>query len=153
MRPTRLSTLATLLLVVAVPTWGVLALLDGSGSARLPLLPWTAPVLLAGLAVLVWLSAQAVHRRLTQRARPPNPLGVARLAVLGKASAASGAVVAGLYLGYAALLAESVGIPALRDRLVVALVSTLAALLLAAAGLVLEHRCRRRTPPQEGSPA
>lgn len=135
--------------MVAVPTWGVLALLDGRGGARLPALPWTAPVLLAGLALLVGLSAQALHRRLTQRARPPDPLGVARLAVLGKASSAAGVVVAGLYLGYAALLAESVSIPALRDRLVLALVSSLAALLLTAAGLLLEHRCRQRVPPED----
>jgi hypothetical protein len=155
--PSRLSTLLALAIGAAAVAWGAVRLSEGRG-ATLPPLPWAAPVGLAVLALAVLASAVALRARLRGRpgTRPPRPLGVARMAVLGKASAHAGALLAGAYAGYVLVLAPSLGIEARRDRALVAAAATLAAVLLTAAGLLLERTCRVRggddgTPPPAAS--
>lgn len=145
----------------AIVSWSVLSLLDSRGGALLPDLPWSAPVALLLLAVLIALAALGVRRRLRQRSRigqqaapdqarvrPVNALVVARLAVLGKASAHGGAVLAGAYGGYVVLLVGDLTTQLRRELGAIAGLSALAAALLAAAGLALERSCR--VPPDEG---
>ena len=166
MRPTRLRTLWAALAGAAVVSWSVLSLLDSRGGALLPALPWSAPGALAVLAVLIAAAALGVRRRLRPRrasrsanglqpgqhtpiARPVNALVVARLAALGKASAYGGGVLAGAYGGYLLLLMGDLTTELRRGLGVVAGLSALAAVLLAAAGLALERSCR--VPPDPGS--
>jgi len=160
-RPTRQRVLWAALVSAAVVSWSVLSLLDSRGGALLPALPWSAPVALLVLAVLVAAASLGVRRRLRQRSkdaqqsaaketrvRSVNALVVARLAVLGKASAYGGAVLAGAYAGYVVLLVSDLSTELRRGLGLIAGLSALAAVLLAAAGLALERSCR--VPPDEG---
>jgi len=142
MRPTRLSTLVALLAVVTALVWGVLRVADQRGTS-LPDLDWLAPVGITVLAVAVLVSWVAVRSRLRSD-RMPNPLGVARMAVLGKASAHVGPIVGGFYLGYLLVLIPGVEATSRRDRAVIAVVALAAAALLTVAGLLLERACRIR---------
>ena len=142
MRPTRVSLLAALLTGVTAVCWGVLRVAEDRG-ASLPPLGWTAPVGIALLAMTVLVTALALRSRL-RGARPPDPLGTARLAVLGKASAHVGPIVGGLYLGYLAVLLPRLEVADRRDRALVCALALLASLGLTAAGLLLERTCRIR---------
>jgi hypothetical protein len=111
----------------------------------LPPLTWTAPALVAGLAVVVLATALGLRARLGRPEKRPHPLSMARMAVLGKASAHVGPLVGGLYLGYLLVLLPDLEIGSRRDRVWLCLVAVLAAVLLSAAGLLLERLCR--VPP------
>jgi hypothetical protein len=141
-RPTRVSTLVALMLGVAAVSWGALRVAETRGSS-LPALAWTAPAGIALLAVVVLVTAVALRSRL-RGDRPPHPLGTARMAVLGKASAHVGPIVGGLYLGYLVLLLPGLDVMSRRDRAVLCLVALVASILLTAAGLLLERTCRIR---------
>jgi hypothetical protein len=132
--------LVALLLGVAAVSWGVLRLAENRGLST-PDVTWTAPAFVAILAAAVLTVAVALRRRISG-ARRPNPLGMARMAVLGKASAHVGPIVAGLYLGYLLLLLPGLDVVSRRDRALVSTVTVLLALLLSAAGLLLERTCR-----------
>ena len=142
MRPTRVSTLLALLVAVAAVCWGVLRVAETRG-VSLPDLAWTAPAGVALLAVVVLVSWLALRSRM-RGARRPHPLGVARMAVLGKASAHVGPIVGGFYLGYLAVLLPDTDTPSQRERATVCAVALAAALLLTVAGLLLERTCRIR---------
>ena len=142
MRPTRVSTLLALLVGVAAVSWGVLRVAETRG-ASLPDLAWTAPAGVALLAVVVLVSWLALRSRIRGNRRP-HPLGVARMAVLGKASAHVGPIVGGFYLGYLAVLLPDTETSSQRDRATVCAVALGAALLLTVAGLLLERTCRIR---------
>ena len=90
-----------------------------------------------------WSSWVALRSRL-RGDRLPDPLGVARMAVLGKASAHVGPIVGGFYLGYLLVLLPGVEIASRRERAVIAVVALAAAGLLTVAGLLLERACRIR---------
>ena len=148
-----MSTLVALLVAVAAISWGVLRVAEDQGAA-LPPLVWTAPAGVAVLAVVVLVTAVALRRRLGN-GRPPDPLGMARMAVLGKASAHVGPIVGGLYAGYLVILLPDLDIESRNERAVLCGVALLAAVLLTGAGLLLERTCRvrgggrrsRHTPP------
>ena len=142
MRPTRPSTLVALLAVVTALVWGMLRVADQRGTS-LPDLDWLAPVGITVLAVAVLVCWVAVRSRLRSD-RLPNPLGVARMAVLGKASAHVGPIVGGFYLGYLLVRLPGAEAASRRDRAVIAVVALAAAALLTVAGLLLERACRIR---------
>lgn len=146
MRPTRLGNLVALLLATAALSWGALVVVAGRGGV-LPPLAWTAPAGVVLLAVLVLATALGLRSRLGGPPdRWPHPLAMARLAVLGKASAHVGPLVGGLYAGYLlVLLPGLVSVEARRDRAVLCLVALLGSVGLTVAGLLLERCCRR--PP------
>jgi hypothetical protein len=145
MRPTRLSILAALLIGAAAVSWAALSVAERRGTV-LPPLPWTAPLGIAFLAAGVLLSALALRRRLSglPGTKPPQPLGVARMAVLGKACSHVGSLVGGAYGGYLVLLLPGLEIGGRRDRALVAGAALVAAVLLTGAGLLLERTCRVR---------
>ncbi|MGH8969230.1 MAG: DUF3180 domain-containing protein [Actinomycetes bacterium] len=145
MTPSRPAILLALFVSAAAVAWGVLRVAESRGNV-LPPLPWTAPLGVGGLALVVLVSAVALRRRLKgwAGARPVRPLGVARMAVLGKASAHVGPLIGGFYAGHLLLLAPTIDVEARRDRAVVALLSIIAAAGLTAAGLFLERVCRVR---------
>lgn len=142
MRPTRIGPLAALLVGVAAVVWGVLRVTEARGTA-LPDLTWTAPAGVAVVALVVLVTTLALRSRL-RGDRKPDPLGVARMAVLGKASAHVGPIVGGFYLGYLLLLLQGLEVTSRRDRAVLSAVALLASVLLTAAGLWLERTCRVR---------
>jgi hypothetical protein len=144
MRPTRVRVLVALLLGVTAVTRGELQILLDRG-AVLPPLTWTAPSCIALLAIVVLATALGLRARLDDPAKRPHPLSMARMAVLGKASAHVGPLVGGLYAGYLLVLLPGFEIASRRDRSVLCLVALLASVGLSVAGLVLERACR--VPP------
>ncbi len=144
MRPTRIGLLVALLLGVAAVTWGVLQIMVDRGEV-LPPLTWTAPTFIALLAIVVLATALGLRARLADPVKRPHPLSMARMAVLGKASAHVGPIVGGLYAGYLLVLLPGLEIASRRDRSVLCLVALLASIGLSVAGLLLERACR--VPP------
>ncbi|XRQ06536.1 DUF3180 domain-containing protein [Actinomadura welshii] len=159
MRPSRPLFLVALVIVVAVVTWAVLR----STYMSLPPLPWTAvPTLLllalgegfAGVNVLRRLRRKPgeAYRREPGRKPPPKPLepmAVARLAALGKASAHSAAVIAGVFAGFAVTLASSLDKATPRHDFFVSGGTFLAAAALVGAAVFLEYACRVPKGPDE----
>jgi hypothetical protein len=144
MRPTRIRVLVAMLLGIAAVTWGVLQIMLDRGEV-LPPLTWTAPSFIALLAIVVLATALGLRARLDDPVKRPHPLSMARMAVLGKASAHVGPIVGGLYAGYLLVLLPGLEIASRRDRSVLCLVALLASIGLSVAGLVLERACR--VPP------
>lgn len=143
MRPTRISSLVALLLGVTAASWGLFRIIENRG-AVLPPLSWSAPAGVFALALVVLITALGLRSRLTRGDKRPHPLAMARMAVLGKASAHVGPIVGGVYAGYGLVLLPSLDVPNRQDRAVLAVVALLAALLLTCAGLLLERTCRVR---------
>ncbi|MDQ6873435.1 MAG: DUF3180 domain-containing protein [Actinomycetota bacterium] len=118
----------------------------------IPALPWTPSVALAGLAVFEGGAARGTRQRIARRpgTKPVEPLVVARLVALAKASALVGALLVGFWAG---AFAYTFGA---RDRLaaagrdaVVAGVGVAVCALLVGAALWLENSCRAPDPPED----
>lgn len=155
MRPTRVRTLAVLAVLVGVLAWFFLHVVDSRGNT-LPSLTWTAPSGVLALALVVGVSWVTVRRRrdpAQSRLRPIEPLGMARMAVLGKAAGHVGAALLGFYLGWVVLLLPDLGIGSRRERALIAALAAAGALLLAVAGLLLERACRVRDDDEGPTPA
>jgi hypothetical protein len=155
MRPTRLSTLATLAAVCALLGYLLAELAYG----ELQVLPWFAPVSLLLLAVVELGMAKVVRDRLAgrrgrdgrPRGRPLHPMQVARAAVLAKASSPTGAMLLGAYVGLLAYVLPDQA--RLRNDVAVSAVSALACLALIGAALLLERACRTPAEPDLESAA
>lgn len=113
----------------------------------MPPLTWTAPASVAFLAVVVLATWLGLRSRLRRPAQRPHPLSMARMAVLGKASAHVGPLVGGLYAGYLLYLLPGLEVPAKQQRAVLCVVAVLATVALSVGGLLLERSCR--VPPAE----
>lgn len=115
--------------------------------ARPPIVTWSPPVALGLVAVLLagtaWLTHRAVH---VHRRRLAPHQAVNRL-VLARACALVGALVGGVYAGYAVgqlgLSAELAG-----QRLTRSALAALACVGMCAAALLLERACRVRSDPE-----
>lgn len=143
MRPTRVATLVALLVAMTTASWGALDIVENRGGV-LPPLSRSAPAGVLALGVVVLVTALALRSRLSAGQRRPHPLSMARMAVLGKASAHVGPIVGGIYAGYALILLPTLDIADRRERAVLASIAVVAALLLTGAGLLLERTCRVR---------
>lgn len=144
MRPTRVGVLVALLLGVTAVSWGALRVSANSG-ATLPPLTWAAPAVVAAVAVVVLVTALGLRSRLARPEKRPHPLSMARMAVLGKASAHVGPIVGGLYAGYLLVLLPDLEFDSRRDRAILCLVALAASVALSIGGLLLERACR--VPP------
>lgn len=153
MTPTRPGVLAALGLLVAAVAFGLLRVVD-SRTPFVPPMPPTVPLALGFLGLGVAVSALSLRRRLRGDldVRPVDALVAARMAVLGKASAHAGAALAGVYAGVAAFLLPTAAGELQRTRLSLAGLSVLGALVLLAAGLLMEWVCRVRPPDDEHTP-
>jgi predicted outer membrane lipoprotein len=139
--PTRPSTLIGAFAVTVVVAWVLIQRFYGD-IPRLPALPIVTFVLLA-LAEAV--TARATKSRIERRpgTTPVEPLLVARLAALAKASSLGGAIFGGLYTGvFLFVLQERARLAAAAGDLPVAGGGVLACAALVAAALWLERACR-----------
>jgi hypothetical protein len=150
-KPTRITSLLALFLAVAAVAWGALRLVEDRGGV-LPPLSWSAPAGMLALAAVVLATALGLRNRLSRNEKRPHPLSMARMAVLGKASAHVGPIVGGLYAGYALVLLPTLDIGDRRDRALLAGGAVLASLALTAAGLFLERICRVRGTGADDEP-
>ncbi|GHE39055.1 membrane protein [Streptosporangium violaceochromogenes] len=148
MRPSRPAVLIVLFGVFALATWALLSPLYSS----LPTVPWTAipTVLLLAVGEVYsgWMTKARIERK--PGTRPVEPLAVARLAALAKASAHAGAVFAGVFAGFALYTADLLeqGVP--RRDFLIAGGSAIACAALVGAALYLEHCCKVPKDTEEG---
>ncbi|GAA3442980.1 DUF3180 domain-containing protein [Planomonospora venezuelensis] len=140
MKPSHPGVLAGIFVAVALLTWAVLQPLYVS----IPTVPWTAiPTVLllaVGEAYTGWMTRARIQRK--PDARPVEPLAVARLVALAKASAYGGAVFAGVFAGFALYTADLLDQGTPRRDFFITGGSFVACVLLVCAALYLEHCCR-----------
>ena len=141
MKPTRISTLVIIAVVCAAAGW----LLLRSVYSKLPPLPWTGvPALLIAAVAEAWtgrdLKARISGRR--QGLKPVAPLFVTRMVALAKASSVAAAIIAGFAAGFDFYLAGSLNASTPRQDALTAVITFVAAILLACAALYLENSCR-----------
>jgi hypothetical protein len=150
MSPTRSSVLAALALLAGILSWIVVTREYNS----LPALPVIGPLTLVILAIAELTFAFSVRNRLrnpnTPVRRRLEPMFVARLAVLAKASSHAAAVVAGLYGGFLVYTLTHLGKPKINSDSRASGLSVAAAIALVAAALFLEYSCR--VPRRPGDP-
>jgi hypothetical protein len=157
-KPTRISTLVIIAVVCAAAGW----LLLRAVYAKLPPLPWTGvPALLIAAVAEAWLGRDlkariAAPRGSGQGARsspkPVEPLFVSRMVALAKASSVAAAIIAGLAAGFDLYLAGSLTASTPRQDALTAVITFVAAILLACAALYLEYCCRVPGDPEEPQP-
>jgi 4-amino-4-deoxy-L-arabinose transferase-like glycosyltransferase len=142
MRPTRWSWL----LAVGVVAAAVAYVVTRNWYYRLPTPSFYALLWLALLGIAESYVAGFTRARLAGRSgtRPIDPLFVAKLAALAKASSVVGALVAGGYAGFLAWVGR-LDTPAAHRDTKTAAVGVAAGLLLVGGALFLEHVCR--VPP------
>ena len=146
MMPTRSSILAALALGFGVLSWLVVR----SSYSSLPALPIVGPVTLVVLSVFELMYAFSVRARLRDPGnRPIEPLFVAKLAVLAKASSHAAAIVAGLYGGFLVYTLSNLGKERINADSRASGLSVVASLALVGAALFLEYSCRVPREPDD----
>jgi Protein of unknown function (DUF3180) len=150
-KPTRISTLVIIAVVCAAAGW----LLLRSVYAKLPPLPWTGvPALLIAAAAEAWtgrdLKARISGRR--QGLKPVAPLFVTRMVALAKATSVAAAIIAGFSAGFDIYLAGSLNASTPREDALTAVITFVAAVVLACAALYLENSCRVPEDPDAPQP-
>ncbi len=148
MRPTRLSLLFGLTVLAGIASY----LLTDRYYNDVASPPIYAPLWLLLLAVAESYTASLTRARMSGRSgtRPIDPLVVARLAALAKASSPIGALAFGGYTGFLVFVARTESQSAHADTRTAAL-GMACSLALVGAALVLERVCRVKPPP-DGEP-
>lgn len=150
MQATRWTNLTLLALVTGLLAWLALRTLEGQG-VNLPPVPWLVVAVLVVISSIVFAMGWAVRQFL--RGKRPNldPIRAARTAVLAKASAYTGSLLAGWYAAQVLLVLGDLDIAARRERAVAAGIAVAGALLLAAVGLVVEWFCQVPPPTDDSA--
>jgi len=150
LRTTRPGVLVGLVVVVALITWALVQ----QFYSDLPLVPWTAIPTVLLLAIGEAYSAWMTKARLDRKpgTKPVEPLAVARLVALGKASAYGGAVFAGIFAGFSLHTVRLFTRETPRWEFFVSTGSFLACVVLIGAALFLEHACRVPKDPEDRGP-
>ncbi|WP_214413229.1 DUF3180 domain-containing protein [Sphaerisporangium fuscum] len=147
MKPSRPGVLVLLVAAFAVLTWAVLQQIYSD----LPTVPWTAiPTVLllaVGEAYSGWMTRARIRR--APDTEPVEPLAVARLAALAKASAYVGAACAGLFAGFVFHVLPLLDQDVPRRDFFLAGGSLVACVVLVCAALFLEHCCRVPKGPDD----
>jgi hypothetical protein len=149
-KPTRVSTLVIIAVVCAAAGW----LLLRAVYAKLPPLPWTGvPALLIAAVAEAWIGRD-LKARIAGRpgSKPAEPLFVSRMVALAKASSVAAAIIAGFAAGFDFYLAGSLSASTPRQDALTAVITFVAAVLLACAALYLEYCCRVPGDPGEPQP-
>ncbi|QYC45747.1 hypothetical protein Nocox_41020 [Nonomuraea coxensis DSM 45129] len=151
MSPTRPAHLVGILVAVALVTWAFLHRFYGDIAW---LLPWTAIPTVLLLALGEAHSARATKARIARKpgTKPVEPLAVARLAALAKASAYAGAAFGGGFAGFALHTVGILDRQTPRSEFFVATGSFAACVVLVVAALYLEHACRVPKDPEDQQP-
>ncbi|SIO90423.1 DUF3180 domain-containing protein [Nocardiopsis sp. JB363] len=122
----------------------LVGLFVANSMSGLPLMPWSAIPTLLLLAFAEAYTAGRTARRIRRDpgTEPIEPLSAARLLALAKASALFASIAAGFFAGMALSITERLDLPTHREVFLITLGTALAAGLLLAAALYLEHACR-----------
>jgi Protein of unknown function (DUF3180) len=147
-RPTSRGLLVALVVLGAAIGWTVVAAIENSGGVA-PTLSWLTPVAWAFLSALLFVAARNTHQRIQVRRQRVDPSRAVFLLMLAKASAFVGALCAGVYAGFALRFVDALGASGPRNRVIVAGLSAVVAVLVVVAGLLLERACRIPEDPDE----
>jgi hypothetical protein len=164
-KPTRVSTLVIIAALCAVAGW----LLLRGVYAKLPPLPWTGvPALLIAAMAEAWTGRDLKARiagpgrgsgsgarsdpDVRRGLKPPAPLFVSRMVALAKATSVAAAIIAGFAAGFDVYLAGSLTASVPREDALTAVITFVAAVVLACAALYLENSCRVPVDPGEPKP-
>lgn len=152
LNPTRPSTLVAATVLAGLVGWLLVSRFAGETLPRLTLLPSVTLILLAvGEAATARVTRQRIEHR--PGTEPADPLVVARLAALAKASSLAGAILGGLYVGMLGWsFAQRDWLAAAADALPATAVGVVASALLVAAALWLENACRIPKGPDDEEP-
>jgi hypothetical protein len=149
-KPSRPGVLVLLVVAFAVVTWAALQKIYSD----LPTVPWTAiptVLLLAiGEAYSGWMTRARIERK--PDTKPVEPLAVARLAALAKASAYVGSAFAGIFAGFVLRVLPLLDQDTPRRDFFLAGGSLIACVVLVCAALYLENCCRVPKRPGDDSP-
>lgn len=104
-----------------------------------PVVPWSVPILLLVLAVATLIYSRALPKRIEEKKLTPQE-GVAALAI-GKAMIMTGALFAGAHVVYVMRYLPQLDAALPTARVIQGGATTVAALLLAGAGALLERAC------------
>jgi len=140
MTPTRISTLLGTAAAFGVVSWLLLRLVYTS----LPPAPWTVlPALLIAAAAEGYLG-YGLRARILRRSgtKPADPIYVARMVALAKASSLTAAVIGGIAAGLTVAAAGALPARAAGQDVLTAATTFGGAIILAVAALYLEHCCR-----------
>jgi len=139
-KPSHPGLLVALVVVSAVLTWAVL---QGIYS-EIQTLPWTAIPTVLLLAIGEAYAGWATRARILRKpgTKPVDPIAVARLVALAKASALAGSVFAGVFAGFVLRVLDLLSLPQPRQDAIVGGGSFIACVLLVCAALYLEYCCR-----------
>lgn len=146
MRPTRPWVLAALVVIAG----GLSYVLTAQYYSDVPSPPRYAPLSILLVALAEAYTASMTRARMTGRpgTRPIDPIFVAKLAALAKASSPVGALALGAYTGFLIYVARTTSTVADKDTRTAAL-GMGCSLGLVIAALVLERVCRARRPPDD----
>lgn len=152
MTPTRPGALAAVAVVCALLTWLVVR----KTFAALPPLPWTALPAMLLVAIGEVMAGRNIKAKISGRRRsgkPLQPIAVARMVALAKASSAAAAVLGGLAAGFFCYVAGQLEKDVPRADAIASGVTVAGAVVLAAAALYLERCCRAPRPPEDAGDA
>lgn len=146
MRPVKPWHLVAVAVIVALVTLLLLRMFYSD----LPVVPWTAVPTVLLLAIGETITANSTKARIAREpnTKPVEPLAVARLTALAKASAYGGALFAGAFAGFALYTVPMLSQPNPRSDFFSSAGSFVACVLLVCAALYLEHCCK--VPKQPG---
>ena len=150
MKPTRVSTRVVIAVVCAAAGW----LLLRAGYTKLPPLPWTGVPAQRIAAAAEARMGRDIKARIAGRpgSKPVQPLFASRMVALARASSVAAAIIAGLAAGFAFYLAGSLNASTPRQDALTAVITFVAAIVLACAALYLEYCCRVPGNPEEPQP-
>ncbi len=149
MRLLHIPTLLAVLLGTAGVSWLVLMLAEGSGK-YLPPVPLLALVMLAALTGTVLFFGRRVRAYLMGKRPNLDPLVAARTLGLAQAAAWGGVLMGGWYAGQVLITMSDWGIESRRATAFAAMVAVGLALVLSAAGIIVERWCRLSGDTDEG---
>lgn len=140
MKPSHPGLLVALVVVSALVTWAVLQQIYSG----IQTLPWTAIPTVVLLAIGEGYAGWATRARILRKpgTKPVDPIAVARLVALAKASALAGSVFAGIFAGFVLRVIHLLALPKPRYDAIVGGGSFVACVLLVCAALYLEYCCR-----------
>ncbi len=153
----RIRLLVAVVAVAGALSWIILKLWTNAGHL-LPQASWAGLPLLVAVATGLYLAGRPVGRLVAGKAtKPVHPLYAARVLVLAQAAALAGGAVLGWYLAQIVLLLPDSDVESQQNQIVELGALGLGAILLSAAGLVVQRMCRldERDPDDgdDGEPA
>jgi Protein of unknown function (DUF3180) len=148
-RTTRPALLAVLLLLGGALGWTGVAVMLATGTS-VGRVSWSAAGGLAFFAALLLAGAWYMYDRVHRRRRLVDGQTAVRLLALAKASALVGALVAGVYIGFALRFAPDYAASSdARDKVIRGVVTAVAAIVVVVGALLLERACKVPKGPDD----